>query len=291
MKHIYLTAVAIFALVAQGFAQVKITEIMYDPQSSESNGAWEWVELYNPTSAAVSLNGYVIDDGNGVYQTSSNIANATIPAGGAVVLYNSTEVSASDFQAAWGTGFTLVAVSGWNLMSLNNSGDHVGVWSSYADFQSDTLADGSLAFAKCVSHVEYDDDGTIWVDNNGQSSIFLRHAGADVSVPANWLLSNTNDGISWQSTANGGNSGSDIGSPGAVPPAPFALQLLHYSDVDGNEELALDVVDEFSGLVDGLKHDATYGNNTLFVSSGDIIIPGPRFYAAEDNKVRGYPLH
>gem|GEM_PF-4066296 len=62
---------------------------------------------------------------------------------------------------------------------------------------------------------------------------------------------------------------------------------MHYADVDGNEELALDAVDEFSGVVDGLKNDATYGSNTLLVSSGDIIIPGPRFYAAENNKVRG----
>ncbi|MBR9860793.1 T9SS type A sorting domain-containing protein [bacterium] len=66
----------------------------------------------------------------------------------------------------------------------------------------------------------------------------------------------------------------------------FTLQLLHYADVDGNEEIALDVVDEFSGLVDGLTNDSAYGSNTLLVSSGDIIIPGPRFYAAENSTVR-----
>ncbi len=66
----------------------------------------------------------------------------------------------------------------------------------------------------------------------------------------------------------------------------FELQLLHYSDVDGNEESALDAVDEFSALVDFFKNDPTYINNTLMVTSGDLIIPGPRFYAAENTAVR-----
>ena len=66
----------------------------------------------------------------------------------------------------------------------------------------------------------------------------------------------------------------------------FELQLLHYADVDGNEESALDAVDEFSALVDFFQNDPTYGANTLTVTSGDLIIPGPRFYAAENSAVR-----
>ena len=66
----------------------------------------------------------------------------------------------------------------------------------------------------------------------------------------------------------------------------FKLQLLHYADVDGNEPVALDAVDEFSALVDFFQNDPTYANKTLTVTSGDIIIPGPRFYAAENVAVR-----
>lgn len=66
----------------------------------------------------------------------------------------------------------------------------------------------------------------------------------------------------------------------------FELQLLHYADVDGNEESALDAVDEFSALVDFFQNDPTYVDNTLTVTSGDIIIPGPRFFAAENTAVR-----
>lgn len=66
----------------------------------------------------------------------------------------------------------------------------------------------------------------------------------------------------------------------------FTLQLLHFSDIDGNEETALAAVDEFSALVNGFKTDPMYGSATLLVSSGDNIIPGPRFYAAEQRAVR-----
>ncbi len=66
----------------------------------------------------------------------------------------------------------------------------------------------------------------------------------------------------------------------------FKLQLLHYADADGNEESALDAVDEFSALVNHFQNDAMFANHTLTVTSGDIIIPGPRFFAAENNSVR-----
>lgn len=66
----------------------------------------------------------------------------------------------------------------------------------------------------------------------------------------------------------------------------FELQLLHYADVDGNEESALDAVDEFSALIAFFQNDPTYASNTLTVTSGDLIIPGPRFYAAENTAVR-----
>ncbi len=85
--------------------------------------------------------------------------------------------------------------------------------------------------------------------------------------------------------ANGGIDGFGV-APGTSSNTNFALQLLHYSDVDGNEESALDAVDEFSALVDFFQNDPAYSNNTLTVTSGDLIIPGPRFYAAENNAVR-----
>ena len=66
----------------------------------------------------------------------------------------------------------------------------------------------------------------------------------------------------------------------------FTLQLLHFADIDGSEEIALDAVENFSALVNAFKADPDYAEATLVVSSGDNIIPGPRFYAAEQKAVR-----
>jgi 2',3'-cyclic-nucleotide 2'-phosphodiesterase (5'-nucleotidase family) len=86
-------------------------------------------------------------------------------------------------------------------------------------------------------------------------------------------------------TASCATSDDDDNNTSSTTDDAFTLQLLHFSDVDGNEESALDSVDEFSALVNAFKSDATYGANTLFVSSGDHIIQGPRFYAAEQDAV------
>jgi 2',3'-cyclic-nucleotide 2'-phosphodiesterase (5'-nucleotidase family) len=59
----------------------------------------------------------------------------------------------------------------------------------------------------------------------------------------------------------------------------FKLQLIHFSDIDGNEDKALKNLDNFSAIMNGLKNNSDYP--TIVVSSGDNIIQGPRFYAAE----------
>ncbi len=72
----------------------------------------------------------------------------------------------------------------------------------------------------------------------------------------------------------------------ALKNSNFVLQLLHYADVDSNEDRALQNVDDFGSLIRIFKNDATYGENSLIVTSGDIIIPGPRYFAAENNDLR-----
>ena len=79
---------------------------------------------------------------------------------------------------------------------------------------------------------------------------------------------------------------SEFGSAFWTVGGTFTLQLLHYADVDGNEAVALDAIDEFSALVDGFQNDAELGDNTLTVTSGDIMIPGPRYFVAEQSVIR-----
>ena len=60
----------------------------------------------------------------------------------------------------------------------------------------------------------------------------------------------------------------------------FTLQLLHASDMDGSVG-ALANVENFSAILDGFRRQ--FPGNTLVLSSGENYVPGPRYFAAEDD--------
>ena len=70
--------------------------------------------------------------------------------------------------------------------------------------------------------------------------------------------------------------GDNLGSQQSAG-ADFTLQLLHVADMDGTSG-ALDNVGAFSAMLASFRNE--YPDTTLFVSSGDNYIPGPRYYAA-----------
>jgi len=128
------------------------------------------------------------------------------------------------------------------------------------------------------------------------SSLLLTACGIDDGTDGadglNSLVSQTTIGTGTECTFGGiqVDSGSDANDDGTLDADEvvsteflceqgFWLQLLHFADVDGNEATALSSVDEFSALVDGFRNDDQYGLDTLMVSSGDNVIPGPRWFA------------
>jgi len=187
-----------------------ISELMYNPASNEPD--WEWVEVYNPGAVAVDMAGYVLDDNNATALTAANIASGTVPAHGTAVLFNADAISAEDLQAAWGAGVNLVAVGGWNVLSLGNSGDRVGLWRDFSLYRTD-----HVTHANTVDDVAFDDDGIVWPADDGAASIYLVDVSADNAVGGNWRLSQSGTAGAWQSVAAGGNDGGDVGSPGLVP--------------------------------------------------------------------------
>lgn len=79
------------------------TEIMFDPDSEDTD--WEWVEVYNNTGAAINFSsGWVFDDDDDAAKNAANLTTGAIPQGGVAVIFDGSQISVSDMQAAWDPG-------------------------------------------------------------------------------------------------------------------------------------------------------------------------------------------
>lgn len=212
IRFVLFVALSSVSVVQAAVADLLISEIMFNPASPEDD--WEWVELYNSGDLAIDLAGFVVDDNNGTPTASANILAGTIEPWSTAVLYNADDLSAAHFTAAWGEVDTLIGISGWSVLSLNNGGDTIGLWESFADYDGDhaTHAHAFLSLAY---------DGTL-DDDNG--SIYL----TDLSDPDSFSLSVLGVDGAVASQINGTtNVGGEVGSPGFVGavPVPAALPL------------------------------------------------------------------
>jgi cardiolipin synthase len=117
---------------------VVINEVFFDPAGTGEN-AREWVELYNTTSASITMSDWTIADGT----ASDIIPSVTIPAHDFVIVAASSAFT-SDYPGFVGTW---VHVGGTIGSGLNNNGDSVTLRDD-----SNTLIDG----------VSYEGNTTYW---------------------------------------------------------------------------------------------------------------------------------
>jgi len=203
-----------FAPVALG--DVIISEIMYNPASSEANPVdVEWIEIYNNGLASVDLTGWAVQDEDG---TSSAFGAVSIAAGEAIVIIWDAQTIA-DFQAAWGAGFQIVPVAN-NLGGLSNSPSGTNEILQLVDSGSNV-----------IDEVNYDDTGDWPGDVPDGPSIYLLPDFPDASSNDSGLSwASSVDGVdgAYNSTITGDFNATDTGSPGLVEapiPAPAAIAL------------------------------------------------------------------
>jgi len=172
-----LIAPMVFAGIAA--PELVINEIMQNPAAvSDSNG--EWFEIYNPTGAAVDIDGWTIEDNDFDSHLINNGGPLMVPASGYLVLGNNTDSSTN--------GGVTVAYSYGDGFFLSNGADEL------------ILLDVGLAE---VDRVEWD-GGPAFPDPNG-ASMSLRDPALDNNVGANWCESVTPFGDGDLGTPGGAN--------------------------------------------------------------------------------------
>jgi hypothetical protein len=212
-----------------------ISEIMYDPASTES--AWEWVEVFNNTGATIDFGAthYVFDDDDDSSLTMANITSGSIAQGATGVLFDAAASgnTLASMKAAWGEGVNFIPVTTWT--DLANGGDTIAIWSSLASYQAETQSATSprRTTNNVAAVVAYDDNTTVgWPNNNDAGSIFLANLTSNPATPSSWTLSNNNNSSTPQAVLAEvvDHPGGDVGSPGFVSSLTVPLD----GDYNGN---------------------------------------------------------
>lgn len=133
----------LFVLAKTAFASIVISEIMYDPDGSDTNR--EWLELYNNGSSDVDISGWKLFEADTNHGLSSYSGGTSIASDGYVVI----TVDPATFLSEWSTSVPLFDSS----FSLINSGG-----------ETLSIKNSSLSVVDTVTY-----DPTVGANNDGKS--------------------------------------------------------------------------------------------------------------------------
>lgn len=98
-------------------AQIKITEIMYDPQGSDTKR--EWIEVFNSGTENIDLSTYFLFENNVHHKLTAQLGS-TLPSGTFAIIADSIPEVLADFSGYSGLIFD-------SVFSLNNTGESISI--------------------------------------------------------------------------------------------------------------------------------------------------------------------
>ena len=237
MKQItFIVFLFLFSIASFGQG-LKITEIMYNPAGTDN--PWEWIEIYNDGLTTIDLTGYVLDDASGSELATANILNGQLEPQKSIILFDADDITEAQFQEVWGT-VNLIGVRNWP--TLGNSGDAIGIWDSYTNYDGDHQTQ-----LNTTEQVTYDKTDNGWPTDDGKASIHLKELDLDNTLGDNWSLSteggNTPINITYVSIELHDNSGIDVGSPGI----PAGLEDTENPVISCPEDIVVSAEEDFCG--------------------------------------------
>lgn len=204
-------------------AQLQITEMMVD---ATNNNDWEWIEVYNPSGAAIPLSGYLLDDLGDASPVGdpANITTGSVPAGGVAVIYDAATLDDARFRAAWPVPAGVPVIGATFFPTLNNGGDAIGLWPNRAAYDADTMDTDGLGDIEVVqfNNAAVSLDFSMGFTIPDKVSIEWNGTG-NWQDSANWAATQAgvNGGVTSTQTFLSGmnqlNSTDDFANPGAAP--------------------------------------------------------------------------
>ncbi|MEL6104418.1 MAG: lamin tail domain-containing protein [Planctomycetota bacterium] len=199
--HLPVVADYTFDEVLPPASTVVISEIMYNPASSEPDA--EWIEIVNLGTESINISGWRLDDEDSSDWALLPPCTTPLQPGDVAVIHNDV-ISSEVFRDRW---------------SIADSVKLVGVgWGSLANGPSlsNEILTLSNTTGTLIDEVNYDDDGAVWPADNNAASIYLTDLLADNQDGGNWRRSTVGiDGGINPSAAPF--STNDVASPGTYP--------------------------------------------------------------------------
>jgi len=121
IKKVFIIGISVGLLIPfMVRAQIKITEIMYDPQGSDTKR--EWIEVYNAGSTNVDLSSYFFFENNVFHKLIAQGSSIVAPGEYAIIVDSIAEIIA-DYKEFIGKIFD-------SAFSLNNTGETISIANS-----------------------------------------------------------------------------------------------------------------------------------------------------------------
>ena len=199
--HVGIASLVLLSLCSNLFAQLEITEFLYDSRSSEPD--WEWFEVRNTGPEEIDLDGYFFDDrSSSAGRTSPNVVsivgdatvNTLIPGGQTAIFYNGAALDFDDsrFRDAWNVGgeVPLIGVNGWQSLNNGGDGDAFGIWDGFESYEADLANvddDEDLEVASFDNAVVWLDYGAEGWPRSGAGNSLQWNGTGDFQTGENWL--------------------------------------------------------------------------------------------------------
>ncbi|MEO1368820.1 MAG: lamin tail domain-containing protein [Acidobacteriota bacterium] len=189
-RKILALAAAIVLCPAVASAQIVITEIMYNPDSSESTSATQFVEIANVTNAAVDLTGWELGDSQD--DDWNALPAITLQPKEILVVVGS---SAADFN----TAFAGIVDASAIVFSIQDDGGTMFNLSNSPSATNETVAvrDDTMTL---IDEVNYDDSGDWPSDSPDGVSIYLNVTEMQLEMSGATL---NDDGTNWLRAMDG----------------------------------------------------------------------------------------